>query len=157
MWKEPLGGVVYSKGWSAQQKKTMPEEEHWQSKTHLRRTTYLTKVEMVINSRPSYVSSDNLQEPLTPAHFLTGRKVLSLPDRLCCGDNIHDEEVDLTRGHLTKRINYMNVVLNHIWKRWQQEYLLELRESLRSVVVPLQSMPMTLCSFRKRTLEPFGN
>ena len=87
---------------------------------------------MVINSRPlTCVSSDDLQEPLTPAHFLTGRRVLSLPDGLYCGDNIHDEDVDFSRDHLTKRMKYLNVVLDHFWKRWQQEYLLELRESHR--------------------------
>ena len=87
---------------------------------------------MVINSRPlTYVSPDDLQEPLTPAHFLTGKRILSLPDGICCGDEPDDEDVDLTRDHLTSRMKYLNVVLNHFWKRWQSEYLLELRESHR--------------------------
>ena len=94
--------------------------------------TAVTEVEMVINSRPlTYVSSDDLQEPLTPSHFLTGRRTLSLPDSLCCGQDMEDDDVELTHDHLTKRMRHLNVVLNQFWKRWSQEYLLELRESHR--------------------------
>ena len=94
--------------------------------------TSLIEVEMVINSRPlTYVSPDDLEEPLTPAHFLTGKRILSLPDGICCGDDPDDEDVDLTHDHLTRRMKYLNVVLNHFWKRWQLEYLLDLRESHR--------------------------
>jgi hypothetical protein len=43
--------------------------------------TVVTEVEMIINSRPlSYVSPDDLEEPLTPAHFLTGKRTMSFPD-----------------------------------------------------------------------------
>ena len=94
--------------------------------------TSLVEVEMVINARPlTYVSPDDLQEPLTPAHFLTGKRILSLPDGICCGDVPDDEDADLTHDHLTRRMKYVNVVLNHFWKRWQLEYLLDLRESHR--------------------------
>ena len=35
--------------------------------------TVLAEVEAIINSRPlSYISSDDLEEPLTPSHLLTG-------------------------------------------------------------------------------------
>ena len=70
-----------------------------------------------------------LQEPLTPAHFLTGKRMLSLPDGICCGEDPDDEDFNLTHDHLTRRMKYLNVVLNHFWKRWQLEYLLDLRES----------------------------
>ena len=94
--------------------------------------TAVTEVEMVINSRPlTYVSSDDLQEPLTPSHFLTGRRTLSLPDSLCYGHDMEDDEVELTQDLLTKRMRHLNVVLNQFWKRWSREYLLELRESHR--------------------------
>ena len=43
--------------------------------------TVVIEVEAVINSRPlSYVTADDLDQPLTPAHLLTGRRLLSLPD-----------------------------------------------------------------------------
>ena len=94
--------------------------------------TSLIEVEMVINSRPlTYVSPDDLQEPLTQAHFLTGKRILSLPDGIGCGDDPDDEDVDLARDHLTRRMKYLNTVLNHFWKQWQLEYLLDLRESHR--------------------------
>ena len=91
--------------------------------------TSLIEVEMVINSRPlTYVSPDDLQEPLMPAHLM-GKQIRCLPDVICCGDDPDDEDVNLTHDYLTRRMKYLNVVLNHFWKRWQMEYLLELRES----------------------------
>ena len=46
--------------------------------------TAVTEVESIINSRPlSYVSTDDMEEPLTPSHFLTGRRLLNVPDRFC--------------------------------------------------------------------------
>ena len=49
----------------------------------------VTEVEMILNSRPlSYVSTEDLEEPLTPSHLLMGRRVLSLPDPA----NVHPED-----------------------------------------------------------------
>ena len=43
----------------------------------------VTEVKAVINSRPlSYISSDDMDEPLTSAHLLVERRLLSLPDGL---------------------------------------------------------------------------
>ena len=42
---------------------------------------FVTEVEMIVNSRPlSYLSTDNIQESITPSHLLTGHRVMSLPD-----------------------------------------------------------------------------
>ena len=53
------------------------------SQTHFSRDELLTaivEIEGVINSRPqSYVSSYDLEEPLTP-HLIVGRRLLNLPD-----------------------------------------------------------------------------
>ena len=92
--------------------------------------TSLTEGEMLINSCPlTYVSYDDLQEPLTLPHFLTGKSILSVPDGICCGDDPDGEDVDLTHNYLTRRMKYLSVVLNHFWKQWQLEYLLDLRKS----------------------------
>ena len=38
--------------------------------------TVVTEIEANLNSRPlTYVSSEDLEEPLTPAHLLTGRRL----------------------------------------------------------------------------------
>ena len=43
--------------------------------------TLVVETEGVLNSRPlSYISSDDLDEPLTPSHLLIGYRILSLPD-----------------------------------------------------------------------------
>lgn len=95
-------------------------------------TTLITEVEGVINSRPiSYVSSDDTEEPLTPAHLLCGRRLLSLPDSMCYTDS--EEEYGLSQEHLTRRLVHLNKLLRDFWNRWQTEYLLELRDSHRYV------------------------
>ena len=75
-----------------------------------------------------YVSTDDLEEPLTPSHFLAGRRLLNVPDRLCIDDE-SDEDVQTTPAKLDKRMRYLNNVLNQFWKRWKEEYLLELRDT----------------------------
>ena len=90
--------------------------------------TAITEVEMIVNSRPiSYMSTDDLEEPLTPSHLLIGRRVLSLPDNLCYREEI-DDDIEITPTHLGKRMKYLNNTLNQFWRRWRNEYLLELRD-----------------------------
>ena len=61
--------------------------------------TTLTEVEAVLNSRPlTYLSTDDLEEPLTPSHFLVGRRLLDMPDQLCP----EPEEFETTPDVLTK-------------------------------------------------------
>ena len=63
--------------------------------------TIMTEVEMIINSHPlSYMSTEDIEEPLTPSHFLIGRRALSLPD-----SSLSEEEVDnfcISPTHLSK-------------------------------------------------------
>ncbi len=93
-------------------------------------TTVVIEVEAVINSRPlTYVSSDDFEQPLTPAHLLSGRRLLSLPDGIYCKDM--EEDFETTPQLLTKRLIYLNRILNEFWKQWRTEYLLELREAHR--------------------------
>ncbi|XP_011404755.1 PREDICTED: uncharacterized protein LOC105313216 [Amphimedon queenslandica] len=93
-------------------------------------STVITEVEGVLNSRPlSFVSTEDLEEPLTPAHFLLGRRSLSLPDSFCYGEE--SEDIDITSSALTKRMKHLNSTLEQFWRRWTNEYLLELREAHR--------------------------
>ena len=92
--------------------------------------TAMAEVEAVVNSRPlSYVSTEDEEEPLSPSHLMTGRRVMSLPDGPCNRDN--EDDINVGPDDLTRRMVYLNNVLDHFWKRWSHEYLLELRNSHR--------------------------
>ena len=94
--------------------------------------TATAEVEMILNSRPlSYISSEDVEEPLTPSHLLTGRRLLSLPEP---NHNVDDPDfdIDLDKDDLTRRMRHLSNVLNHFWSRWRNEYLMELRESHRA-------------------------
>ncbi|EEC20486.1 conserved hypothetical protein [Ixodes scapularis] len=88
-------------------------------------TTVLAEVEAVINSRPLTYVYANAEEPevLSPAHFLVGRKLTSLPphrlptEALPAGDQ------------LARRWKYRTAVVDNFWRRWRREYLLELRSA----------------------------
>uniref|UniRef100_A0A1X7UB03 DUF5641 domain-containing protein n=1 Tax=Amphimedon queenslandica TaxID=400682 RepID=A0A1X7UB03_AMPQE len=50
--------------------------------------TAVIEIEMIINSLPlSYVTQDDLDEPITPSHLLIGRRLTSLPDDICCTED----------------------------------------------------------------------
>ena len=84
---------------------------------------------MVINSRPlSYLTPDDLEEPLAPSHLLVGRRLSSLPDDLLPVEQ-EDYNPTTTPEILTKRTKFLNRILSGFWKRWEREYLLELRNS----------------------------
>ena len=92
--------------------------------------TIVIEIESIINSRPiSYLSTDNIEEPLTPSHLMIGRRLLDLPDNLCFQEGDEDYIFNTTTETLTRRMKYLNTVLNKYWKRWTREYLTGLRES----------------------------
>ena len=92
--------------------------------------TAILEVEAILNSRPlSYTTSDNMDEPLTPAH-LVGWRLLTLSDDLSYYVD-GDENFEITSEQLQRRMKYLNSVINHFWRRWSKEYLLELRDSHR--------------------------
>ena len=88
--------------------------------------TVVTEAEMVLNCRPiSYVSSEDLEEPLTPAHLIIGQRISALPEV-----NVHPgEDFEVSQSDLSRRARHLNMVLSHFWKRWRAEYLLELRNA----------------------------
>ena len=92
-------------------------------------TTALAEIEAVLNSRLlSYISSEDLDEPVTPSHLIVGRRLLSLPDNLDYLCDLDDEEFTLDKNQVTSRVRHLNNLLNHFWKRWRTEYLSCLRE-----------------------------
>ena len=93
--------------------------------------TAVTEVEAIVNSRPlSFISSNDLEEPLTLSHLLIGRRALSLPDNLYYGDE-DDDDLEVNPSFLNKRLKYLRTILDRFWKRWRDEYLLELCDSHR--------------------------
>ena len=82
-----------------------------------------------LNLRPlTYISATDLDEPITPSHLLTGRRLLDLPDYLC--QKKGDEDYNCTYS-ISQRMNHLNNILDHFWNRWRREYLTELRENHR--------------------------
>ena len=92
-------------------------------------STAVTEIESILNSRPlSFISSEDLEEPLTPFHLLNGRRLSNLPDELC----FRKIEEEYTTGSsavlLNKRLRHLQVTLDKFWDRWKREYLINLRE-----------------------------
>ena len=82
--------------------------------------TAVSEVEMIMNSRPSFVSMDDLEEPLTQSHLMIGRRLLSLPEVAS-----HDESrsCESTHSEMNKRMKHLNFTLEQFWTRWKREYL----------------------------------
>ena len=93
--------------------------------------TSVVEIEMTLDSRPlSYVSSEDIDEPLTPSHLLCGHRVQSLPDYSLSEDEIQ-YQASVSHLDLTRRMKYLTKILSDFWKRWRSEYLIELREAHR--------------------------
>ena len=91
--------------------------------------TVVVEVEMILNCRPlSYVSGEDTKEPLTPSHLLCGRRLMSLPDSNT--SDTPDYDIDVQPQDLSRRMQHLSNVRNHFWKRWRNEYLIELRNTL---------------------------
>ena len=88
--------------------------------------TALVEVEAILNSRPiSYISSEDMDEPLTPSHLLLGHRLCTLP----CSVTRSKDPASGGSEDLSRRMQHLNQILEHFWKRWRSEYLMGLRES----------------------------
>jgi hypothetical protein len=90
--------------------------------------TELVEIEAILNSRPlTYTSTKDRKEPVTSSHLMHGRRLLSLPAQ----HEVEDIDWGATSKDIAKRKRYLASPLDHFWKRWKTEYLLELREAHR--------------------------
>ena len=84
--------------------------------------TTIVEVEGIVNSRPlTYAYGDDVEEILTPSHLLLGRRLLST------FEEPFDDGSTVEIAVLTKRMKYLKSLSEHYWKRFRDEYLLELR------------------------------
>lgn len=88
--------------------------------------TVVVEIEAVINSRPLTYIFDSPSEPspLTPSHFLVGKRLTSIPHH--AGPST---VLSTTRNDTLKRYIYRQKLLDVLWKRWRKEYLLLLRNA----------------------------
>lgn len=88
-------------------------------------STVLAQAEAAVNSRPlTFVSSDAGElMPLTPAHFLIGRRLTSLPPFR------ETAEVKSTAETQTRLWRRRTGLVDSFWQRWRREYLLQLRSA----------------------------
>ena len=87
--------------------------------------TVICQVESIINCRPlTYVSSDNLEETLTPFHLMFGRNILQSSSYRQKTNT--DEQMNVDDS--VKRVNYMRTLISHYWKQFSSSYLNELRQ-----------------------------
>ncbi|XP_054727367.1 uncharacterized protein LOC129237025 [Anastrepha obliqua] len=82
--------------------------------------TVCCQSEAIINSRPlTPMSTDaNDMRPLTPAHFLIGRPLTTIPDSNSLGRN----------DNLLKRYQIVQQIHQSFWERWHCEYLKNLQQ-----------------------------
>ena len=95
--------------------------------------TIIVEIEAILNDRPlTYVSPDLKDpEPLTPAHLLYGRRIVSLPHPITEEDEISDPDYS-SNSEGKRRARTITVLLNNFWRRWRTEYLTSLREFHRA-------------------------
>ena len=88
---------------------------------------------LVLKSRPlSYISSKDVEEPLTPSHLLDWLDFFQIPDLLSEHAGPDFLETTNTADH---KMKHMTKVKERLWTHWRHEYLAELRESHRNARV----------------------
>ena len=86
--------------------------------------TILVEIEAVINNRPlTYVDENDLDQVLTPSHLFCGRRTLDL------ATDSNTDPVEIGRNDGVKRMRLVHSIIEHFWRRWSKEYLVDLRES----------------------------
>ena len=88
-------------------------------------STVILEVEAVINNRPlTYIDEDDKDCILTPSHLFCGRRMID--DRFDAG---RPQTFDTDCTEAACRTKQVNSSIEHFWKRWMREYLVELREN----------------------------
>jgi hypothetical protein len=86
--------------------------------------TVLVEIEATLNNRPltyMYDDDEGISYPLTPSQLIYGQQINTSP-------NDKQFEIVSTQEALTKKAKYQKRLLGQFIKRWQNEYLLSIRE-----------------------------
>ena len=90
------------------------------SLTYNELSTLVTEIEAVLNSQAlTYVSTDDLKEPLTLCHLLLGYRVSSLPDPIL----YNDPDYGQSANDLGRRMKHLLKTSEKFWKRWKNTCL----------------------------------
>ena len=119
-------GGFFSKGWYRKRNNSLRMTLGNVKLDYVELHTILVEVEGTLNSRPlTFVSSDVVEEPLTPYHWIYGRGILTFPDFTRNREASLNQAV--SSGDLPRRRKYMQLLLEHFWKSWSRQYVTELR------------------------------
>ena len=97
----------------------------------------VAEVEVVLNSQPlTYLYPDIKDNPpLTPAHFLCGYRLTTLPNLIQDKEDADPLFIRPSaqapwsgKQELSRRINHYESLMTKFWTQWRREYLLNLRE-----------------------------
>ena len=99
--------------------------------------TIVTEVEAVLNSRPLTYLHPDIEDnpPLTPAHFLCGYRLTTLPTLVQEKEDVDPlffppsaQTPQSGKQELLRRIRHYESLMTTFSTRWRREYLLNLRE-----------------------------
>ena len=86
-------------------------------------------MEATFNSRPlTYLAADDIQEPLTPAHLLTGHRLFGLPGSQMLATQDVDFMNSSDHSSITRWMEHTQSLLGRFWRRWRNEYLSDLMD-----------------------------
>ena len=80
----------------------------------------LIQVEGVLNNTPLIYQEEHLEEEIiTPDHSIYGAALPTI------AEHESDSDVEIP---LNKRVRYLQMKKQHLWKQWTKEYIFSLRE-----------------------------
>ena len=89
--------------------------------------TVLVELENIINNRPlTYIDTDTTEEIITPNHLIVGR---SLP--IYSNESIGFQSKVTGKLAFKRRVLYRQKILRDFRKRWEEDYLLDVRQNDR--------------------------
>ena len=97
----------------------------------------------MLNSRPLTFIYSEIRESsaLSPNDLMGSRKTCGFPEVQVEQDPAYDPStVESSLDSLKKRARYQQRVLEHFWRRWRDEYLVNLREHHQNIKSPAEEV-----------------